>query len=234
MKWVHDYSGRFRQRPYYLPDELEQVCEDAICKFLRMSHGAVNFPVTTADLTVMIEQAVDDLDNGCDLEEGVDGLTDFFPGKKPQVKIASRLQELYLENRLRTTLTHEYGHVILHGFLFAIEDDLKKLFNGKPTDTRNTCRRDTMEGGSRDWMEWQAGFACGALLMPQTELTRVVRAFREAEDLKYAEKIGINSEAGQRLIARIMEEFLVSKDAARVRLEERKVITRNPVACLSG
>ena len=233
MKWVHDYSGRFRQRPYYLPDEIEQVCEDAICKFLRMSHGAVNFPVTTADLTVMIEQAVDDLDNGCDLEEGVDGLTDFFPGKKPQVKIASRLQELYLENRLRTTLTHEYGHVILHGFLFAIEDDLKKLFNGKPTDTRNTCRRDTMEGGSRDWMEWQAGFACGALLMPQTELTRVVRAFREAEDLKYAE-IGINSEAGQRLIARIMEEFLVSKDAARVRLEERKVITRNPVAGLFG
>ena len=90
---------------------------------------------------------------------------------------------------------HEYGHVILHGFLFAIEDDLKKLFNGKPKDTRNTCRRDTMEGGSRDWMEWQAGFACGALLMPQTALTRVVRAFREAEDLRYAD-IGVNSEAG--------------------------------------
>ena len=35
MKWVRDNSGRFRQRPYYLPNELEQVCEDAICKFLR-------------------------------------------------------------------------------------------------------------------------------------------------------------------------------------------------------
>ena len=42
-----------------------------------------------------------------------------------------------LENRLRTTLTHEYGHVLLHGFLFAVEDDLKKLFDGKPKETRN-------------------------------------------------------------------------------------------------
>lgn len=233
MKWVRDNSGRFRQRPHYLPDELEQTCEDAICNFLRGRHGTVKFPVTTADLTVMIERAVDDLDSGCDLEDGVDGLTDFFPGKKAKVKIASRLQEPYLENRLRTTLTHEYGHVILHGFLFAIEDDLRKLFDGSPRDTRNTCHRDTIEGGSRDWMEWQAGFACGALLMPQTELTRVVRAFRDAEDLKYAD-IGVNSDAGRRLIARIMGEFQVSQDAARVRLEERKVITPNPVTGLFG
>ena len=233
MKWTRDNSGRFRQRPHYLNDELEQICEDAICRFLRERHGKVSFPVSTADLTVLIEQAVDDLDSGCDLEEGIDGLTDFFPRKKPKVKIAARLQDPYLENRLRTTLTHEYGHVVLHGFLFAVEDDLKKLFDGKPKDTRNTCHRDHIEGGSADWMEWQAGFACGALLMPETELVRIVKGFRDAQDMKYAD-IGVDSDPGRRLITRIMGEFQVSRDAARVRMEQRKILVREPVVGLFG
>ena len=107
-----DTSGRFRPRPYYTDSELEQICEDAICGFLRERHGKAVFPVSTADLTVLIEQHVDDLDSYSDLEDGIDGLTHFFPKKKPKVKIASRLQEAYLENRLRTTLTHEHGHVL--------------------------------------------------------------------------------------------------------------------------
>jgi hypothetical protein len=232
MKWTRDTSGRFRQRPHYTDSELEQICEKAICEFLQARHRKVTFPVDTADLTVMIEEAVDDLDSACELEDGIDGLTDFFPRQKPKVKIASRLQQPYLENRLRTTLTHEYGHVILHGFLFALDDDLKKLFDGKPKEMRNTCHRDHIHG-SADWMEWQAGFACGALLMPQTELLRVVRVFREAEDLKFAD-IGIDSDAGKALIRKVMEEFQASQDAARVRLEQRKVIVANPVVGLFG
>jgi hypothetical protein len=233
VKWTRDTSGRFRQRPHYLNDELEQICEVAICNFLRERHGTVAFPISTADLTVLIEQAVEDLDSSCELEDGIDGLTDFFPRKRPKVKIASRLQEPYLENRLRTTLTHEYGHVVLHGFLFAVEGDLKKLFDGTARETRNTCHRDHIHGGAADWMEWQAGFACGALLMPQTELVRVVKAFRDAEGLKYAD-IGVDADAGKRLIQRVMGEFQVSQDAARVRLEQRRVVVRNPVAGLFG
>lgn len=228
MKWVRDNSGRFRQRPHYLPNELEEICEDAIFTFLRERHGKVSFPVSTADLTVLIEKAVDDLDSGCELEDGVDGLTDFFPHKRPKVKIAARLLQPYLENRLRTTLTHEHGHVLLHGFLFAVEDDLKRLFEEKPKETRNQCHRDTMDGGSVDWMEWQAGFASGALLMPASQLTRVVSAFRDSENLKYCD-IGVESGAGTRLITRVMGEFQVSRDAARVRMEQRKTLTRNPV-----
>jgi hypothetical protein len=170
MIWTRDTTGRFRQRPHYLDKELEQICEEAVCNFLQDRHGKVIFPVSTADLTVLIEKDVADLDSYSELEDGIDGLTDFFPRKKPKVKIAARLQEPRFENRLRTTLTHEYGHVILHGFMFALEDDLKKLFDGNAKDTRNTCHRDHIHGNSADWMEWQAGFACGALLMPQTEL----------------------------------------------------------------
>lgn len=233
MKWIRDTSGRFRLRPHYLSDELEQICEYAICDFLRQRHGKVSFPVSTADLTVLIEQAVDDLDSFCELDDGVDGLTDFIPSKRPKVKIASRLQESYLENRLRTTLTHEYGHVVLHGCLFLEANDLEKLFDGRPKNTRNTCHRDQIEGGSVDWMEWQAGFACGALLMPASELTRLVHAFRDSENLKFVD-IGVDSDAGKRLIGSVMADFYVSRDAARVRLEQRKVIVRNPAVGLFG
>ena len=233
MRWTCDTSGRFRQRPYYTDSELEQICEDAICGFLRERHSKAVFPVSTADLTVLIEQHVDDLDSYSDLEDGIDGLTHFFPKKKPKVKIASRLQEAYLENRLRTTLTHEHGHVLLHGFLFAMEEELKKLFDGEPKETRNTCHRDHIHGGATDWMEWQAGFACGALLMPQTELSRAVKAFRDAEQMPYAD-IGVKTESGKRLISKVMDVFQVSEDASRVRLEQRKAIVRNPVAGLFG
>ena len=109
----------------------------------------MTFPVSTADLTVLIEQAVDDLDSACELDDGVDGLTDFFPPRKPKVKIASRVQERHPENRLRTTLTHEYGRVLLHGFLFAIDEDLKRLFDGKPKDTSATIAIATPWRGQR-------------------------------------------------------------------------------------
>lgn len=233
MNWTRDTTGRFRQRPHYSDAELEHICQEAICGFLKERHGKATFPVSTADLTVLIEQHVEDLDSYGTLEDNIDGLTHFFPRRKPKVRIAARLQEPYLENRLRTTLTHEHGHVILHGFLFTMEDELKKLFDGQPKETRNTCHRDHMHGGSSDWMEWQAGFACGALLMPQIELVRVVKAFRESEDMPFAD-IGVSTDAGKRLIAQMMEEFQVSEDAARVRLEQRKAIVRNPVVGLFG
>ena len=191
MKWTRDDTGRFRQRPHYLDKELEQICEDAICGFLQDRHGEIRFPVSTADLTVLIEKAVDDLDSGCDLDGGVDGLTDFFPKKRPRVKIAARLQEPHFENRLRTTLTHEYGHVILHGFLFVIDDDLKKLFGGKAKATRNTCHRDHMHGGSVDWMEWQAGHVSVAILMPANRTRRLVSDLCEPRGVHAA--VAVNS-----------------------------------------
>ena len=201
--------------------------------FLRDRHGRVEFPVRTDDLTVLLERDVDDLDNGCVLGDGVDGLTDFFPRRKPRVKISSRLQAPNYENRLRTTLTHEYGHVLLHGFLFALDDGLGRLFEGEPRKTRNTCHRDAIDAASTDWMEWQAGYACGALLMPRTELARAVSAFRDAEDLMYRD-IAVESDAGRALTARIAAAFRVSREAVRVRLEQRRILVKTAVPGLFG
>jgi len=120
MKWVQDKTGRFAKRPHYLPEELDDECERIICAFLQQKYGRVEFPVKTDDLTVLIEQKAD-LDAYADLsgEEGdVQGVTEFTPGKRPVVRISDTLQVPYLENRLRTTLTHEWGHIHFHQFMF--------------------------------------------------------------------------------------------------------------------
>jgi hypothetical protein len=227
MKCVKDRTGRFAQRPHYLPEELDEECERIILEFLKKKHGKVEFPVTTDDLTVLIEQKAD-LDSYADLsqEEGdVEGVTEFTPGKRPVVRIATILRAAYLENRLRTTLSHEYGHVHFHQFMFEVEARPQSLFgeDGKPLT--NKCKRDTIVGAAEsDWMEWQAGYVCGAILMPAGPLIAAVQAFRAENGLPMS-NLTLGSEEGQGLIGSVAATFQTSRDAARVRLLKKRILT---------
>lgn len=228
MKWVTDRTGRFAQRPHYLPDELDSECERVILAFLNKRYGKVEFPVKTDDLTVFIEEQAD-LDSYADLSaegEGVEGVTEFRPGKRPVVKIADALNSPHLENRLRTTLTHEYGHVHFHRFMFEDGQSASgSLFAQAQATQGNKCHRDTIVGApERDWMEWQAGYACSAILMPASALFDAVQHFRTEHNLLYS-NLSLQSEAGQKLIAAVAAVFQTSRDAARVRLLKKGILT---------
>ncbi|MQW85990.1 ImmA/IrrE family metallo-endopeptidase [Sinorhizobium saheli] len=221
VRYVRDTTGRFSQRPHYKPEELDRECENIITSFLNDKHGKTEFPVTTDDLTLLIERDTDDFDPYADLSvygNDVEGVTEFQPGRKPIVRIADSLSsDERRENRLRTTLTHEYGHVHFHAYLWEFEPPGTDLLRRNPNANKQICKRDTMiEANQTDWMEWQAGHACGALLMPVSYVRRVVGDYQEANRLFGV--IGTGSEHGQALIARIQEAFQVSADAARVRL----------------
>lgn len=212
MKLVSDPLGRFDRRPHYEQYELDDQCEQIVDEFLRARYGRVEYPISTEDLTLLIEREVDDLDSAADLSdlgEDVEGVTDFFKGKKPRVRIAGQLWEgPSRENRLRTTLTHEYGHVRLHNYLYQVEASLR-LYTSVTAGAPQRCKRDDVHGKPRDWMEWQAGYASGALLMPERALRRLVLA-----------KPGDEFE----LIKRIAVGFQVSADAARFRLSQLKLL----------
>ena len=227
MKYVRDRTGRFSQRPHYQPEELDRECENIITKFLKDKYGKTEFPVTTEDLTLLIERDTDDFDSYADLSvygNDVEGVTEFQPGKKPIVRISEHLtNDERRENRLRTTLTHEYGHVYFHAYLWEVEPPGADLLRQNPNADKQICKRETMlEATQTDWMEWQAGHACGAILMPISCLRRVVAAYREANSLFGG--IGTGSEHGQALIARVQETFQVSADAARVRLLKLNIL----------
>ena len=227
VKYLPDKTGRFTQRPHYKPEQLDRECEDIITNFLTDRHGRVEFPVSTEDLTVLIEQSVEDLDQYADLSvygTEVEGVTEFQAGRKPTVKIAAVLaNDERRQNRLRTTLTHEFGHVRLHTYLWEFEPLDADLLRQSPHPTKQICKRDNiLDVRQSDWMEWQAGYVSGSLLMPATHVRRVISAYREEENLFGA--LGVNGRYGGVLIHRLQQQFQVSAEAARVRLLELRLL----------
>ena len=98
------------------------MCEETITSFLRQHFGFERIPVPTEAVTMLIERDAADLDLATDLSDDIHevfGFTQFERGRKPLVKIARELwEQRHRNNRLRTTLAHEYGHVMLHTWLY--------------------------------------------------------------------------------------------------------------------
>ncbi|HZM04971.1 MAG TPA: hypothetical protein VFC44_18375 [Candidatus Saccharimonadales bacterium] len=221
MKYVPDKTGRFQRRPHYEVRELDDECEGIITEFLKTKHGDVRFPITTDDLTCLIERDAADLDLYADLsEEGaeVQGVTDFFPKRKPRVRISRELSENPLrENRLRTTLTHEYGHVRFHDYVWKLDLNPADMLDDLPSKVSPKCNRNgLLNAPATDWMEWQAGYISGALLMPISAVRRLFSDYSGRKNV-FA-PIVTDSQDGRALRELMVKTFKVSDDAARVRL----------------
>jgi hypothetical protein len=221
IRYIKDSRGRFPERPHYEPAELDRECERIVATFLRARYGDVRFPISTEDLKTLVEQDASDLDCYADLSgygADVEGLTEFLPGRKPVVKISDKLtNDDRRENRLRTTLTHEFTHVRFHGYLFELLHSQVGLFD-QAGPHRTLCKRDTdnLAMPQTDWMEWQAGYGCGAFLMPVSYVRKAVDALLVARGQYGA--VAPQSELAKELVSRVMEEVQVSADAARIRL----------------
>ena len=220
MKWIRDATGRFPERPFYDNDELDLECQGVVEAFLTATRGEVRYPITTNDLTILVEREASDMDiygDPTDLGGGVEGMTEFFIDRKPRVRILRDLSEqAWRENRLRTTLTHELGHVKFHARLVKFSQQLS-LFASQEPPLSLTCHRDAMiTADIVDWMEWQAGYASGAFLMPIGPTRLVVCKFLEQID-RYG-PLSVGTAEAADLIRRMQRRFRVSDAAARVRL----------------
>lgn len=215
MKMIPDRTGRFPERPHYEIEELEQECEHIMESFLLSRYGQYSIPVPTEALVELLERETTEVNLYCDLSgegEEVHGVTEFFPGQKPNVSIARELSyQHWREHRKRSTLPHEYGHVHWHTWLF---DRYCKRHE------RHKCLRDEIvtASGDIDWMEWQAGYISGAMLMPRSRVQLHVAAFRAERGVEG--RLDEESIEGQLLIQRTSELFKVSPEAARVRLRQ--------------
>jgi hypothetical protein len=222
VKWVRDPSGRLPERPHYDPAELDRECESLVNTFLRRRHGHVSLPLSTDDLAVLVEEHVADLDLYADLAAdgpGVEGVTEFAAKGKPRVRIAAALSDSPARAyRLRTTLAHELGHVRFHAFLWS------GASFGARAGAGVRCLRDSIARPRQsDWLEWQAGYACGAILMPSAALDAVVRAALDGRPTP----LFFRSEHARRLARQIARAFDVSAQAATVRLTQTGCLTRD-------
>ena len=226
MKWLKDSTGRFPERPYYDAGELDDLSEELIVNFLRDRYGCVSFPVSTEGLTVLIESETSDLDQYADLTlEGnhVEGVTLFFSDRKPVIKISEGLAATgYREHRLRTTLTHEFAHVKLHSSLWRFNQLV--LLSQKCEGPGPRCRRGGILSAARsDWMEWQAGYVSGALLMPVSSLKELIHA--NLTKWSMFGSVATESAESVKLIGLARERFDVSREAARARLSQLGFLT---------
>lgn len=225
MRLAPDPTGRFARRPFYEKVELDTACESLVDEFLLSLYGKVQYPISTNDITKLIERHVEDLDLYADLPslygDGVEGVTEFQPDGKPTVRITAMLAEdERRENRLRTTLTHEFGHVHFHSWLFDVQGHTGQLFPGESRQkAAQVCKRETiLDAPMVDWMEWQAGHISGALLMPATAIRLEASQVLASISPPDFQAVRAPDRFGLALIDAVASRFLVSKEAARVRL----------------
>lgn len=113
--------------------------------------GGFRLPIPTDELTRLIEEEADDLDLYADLPEGVEGLTDFFSARRPNVRIAERLAAPRYGHRQRTTLAHEYGHVRFHAPLWRKDGGGSREHIGTPSWS---CTRNNIVDARRRMTGW--------------------------------------------------------------------------------
>jgi hypothetical protein len=216
MRWINDSTGRFGRRPFYEYAEIEAECENCVADFFLNARGQIKYPLATDDLTLLLEHYAD-LDLYANLSEDhedVEGLTSFASGRRPIVRISALLSsDVRRSNRLRTTLAHEFGHVRLHNILFQEELRGIPLFGiGQPRS--QSCRRQTIAAASpADWMEFQAGHVCTALLAPRRAVLEIAAAHVPAGSLLTPGTVQYEG-----ALLAVSKGFEISIEAARVRL----------------
>jgi Zn-dependent peptidase ImmA (M78 family) len=232
VRMVRDRTGRFAMRPFFEASELDHECESLIRKLLQRRRGKVSWPVTTEDLTVLIEMHDADLDSYADLTRyghDVEGVTEFFENRGPKVSISERISaDDRRENRYRTTLTHEFGHVKFHASLWAEKFATDDLLDRRPHANKAISKRDNILNAPQgDWMEWQAGYISGALLMPAGPVRRLVSGY--CAPLGLHGDIHVASEHAENLMTLVIDQFDVSAEAARIRLLKLHLLTLSDV-----
>jgi hypothetical protein len=217
MQWINDPTGRFQSRPWYSKPELDEICEAIAVKFLKTRSSNREPLLSTDDLITLVERDTSRLVLNADLHtlgRGIVGATSFFTdGSLPLIQIDQGCRPgpyAWQHQLFRFTLMHEYSHALLHDDLIPVDP--------KPgrQHFRQTCSEEQVGPTSSvtDWMEWQANYSAGALLMPTTHVTQLV-------DRIEAEWVSLSSPHARRDLIRQMQRcFGVSPTAARIRLSQ--------------
>ena len=210
VRWLRDASGRFPRRPHYEVAELESICADLFLELRQQRRQPESYPITVDDLAVLVERHAADLDLYAELAPDLDGVTDFTRGAKPRVRISARLSSnARSHNRLRSTLAHELAHVVLHNFIWWFDP-------GVAFDPQSLSPKCVLRIVSGDWMEWQANYCAGALLVPATAVPSLQNPVWE------------RSATARTLIRAVQTRFDVSAQLGTIRLRQLGHLTTRP------
>jgi hypothetical protein len=220
MRHVKSRAGPFAERPYYDLAEIDRMCAEEL-------YAADLYPSKPAPIRIerFIEKRFRVTPEYQDLGPGVLGFTCFGPKGVEAIIVSRALVDsgrLAAERRANTTLAHEAGHGLFHGYLFALEWN-PSLFGEGVDRTKILCRDGAMVGSSaqrgydRRWWEYQANRAIGGLFMPRKLVATCLAGM--------VEDLGIGGQAlpkrhranAEHMLA---ETFDVNPAAARIRVSD--------------
>ncbi|MGO9600376.1 MAG: ImmA/IrrE family metallo-endopeptidase [Isosphaeraceae bacterium] len=175
-----------------------------------------------------------------DLDAEVLGVTEFVAGDRPRIRInqdltGSALDEdetpLGVLGRWRATLAHEASHVLLHRRLFERDRNQLSLFGddeprGGATQVFQSLKRDvTFSGRGGDWREVQANKGMAALLMPRRLFIQVCEHEIGSKPFS-SPPVQPDDPEVFALVTSLSKLFLVSRQAASIRLETLDILGR--------
>ena len=206
MRLIPDTTGRFPTRPFYSEEELDSVALVALGQIERPSE---RYPVNTTELCAIAARKNCSVEVEADLPEGVDAKIQFFINGAALISVTSAKSSL---NRLRMSIAHEVGHLILHKEIISesqMQDGVFEISVGESAPSE-----------AYDWLEWQASFFGASLLMPRNALVAWLRENRNCTILPYR----VKENEWESLIGAIATDFSVSKEATRIRTGKLRIL----------
>lgn len=217
-------QGPFATRPYYKISDIEVICTDELIV-------AGLFPRVPEPTRIdrFIEKRFGITHEYGELPEGTLGYSLFGPSGVERVVVASFLESgvsLHAERRVRTTLAHEVGHILLHSHLFALGEQAQTLFDDSVNleGPRILCRDlpgITTPGQRRydgRWWEFQANSAIGPLLLPRPLVQKALEPVLETRGILEAKVLAAQNRPEATIM--LSKVFDVNPGVARIRIGE--------------
>ncbi|MBI4838575.1 MAG: hypothetical protein HY806_05425 [Nitrospirae bacterium] len=225
MRTYRTTSSPFTEKPFYTPDEVEQICVDSL-----QSVNLLPSEPQPIRIERFIEKQFKIYPTYEDLPEGVLGCIAFTTNGVKGIIISKSLSEeanKIAERRINTTLAHEAGHALLHTHLFVLGQKPESLF-GNNVDSRKPkilCRNDAIQGirsykeirYDGRWWEYQANFAIGPLLLPRSLIMISLEPF--LVKMGMLEIPILNRGRQEEAVKTVAETFDVNPIVAKIRLD---------------
>ncbi|HVV51142.1 MAG TPA: ImmA/IrrE family metallo-endopeptidase [Polyangia bacterium] len=230
MKTIRGRDGR--DQLWFGDGEIEEIIEAE----LRNASMVPSIDSPALNLELFIERHLGArLDQYVEMEAALLGFTEFFGDHPPRVSINAQLTgsaldedetEPGIRGRFRATLAHEAAHVVLHRSFVERGARNMELFGEEPTARRALHRCPKSAASFRrvvDWREWQANQGMAALLMPRVTFVELAR--REIAAV-FPGRTDVPEGQEHRIIPALAGLFEVSKQAAAIRLETLRLLSR--------
>ena len=225
MKTYRTTTGPFAEKPFFKPEEIEQICRDELTR-------CDLYPPEPAPIRIdrFVEKRFKVRPSYEDLPPGLLGFTLFGDKGVEQIIVARALDEegtQPAERRLRTTLAHESGHGLLHAHLFAFGALPEPLFgDGVAADVPKILCRDGgvsgVEAGAvrkapYRWWEFQANLAMSTLLLPKSLVEQALQSLLIRQGIAANRMLAVDCR--ERAIRLLSDTFDVNSVVARIRLD---------------